>query len=148
MSAGHVVDASVGIKLYVAEPFAERARDLFMGQPASRLHVPGLFFGECANILWKYVRRFGMPLADARRIVPDLRALDLQRTPTIELIDDALDIALAYEITAYDACYVALAARLAIPLVTADEALVRKFASAAYDVRWLGSLALPPAPSS
>ncbi len=40
--------------------------------------------------------------------------------------------------TAYDAASVALAQRTALPLVTADEALVRRFDATGLDVRFLG----------
>ena len=55
-------------------------------------------------------------------------------------------IALAYDITAYDACYVALAQQLDAPLITADETLVRKLVGTAYDMRWLGNFPVPPLP--
>jgi len=43
-----------------------------------------------------------------------------------------------YEITAYDAAYVALSERLSLPLVTADERLVQHLAGTGLDVRFLG----------
>jgi len=46
-------------------------------------------------------------------------------------------VAVRYGSTAYDSAYVALARRLALPLVTADEALVQRFASTGVDVRSL-----------
>jgi len=52
-------------------------------------------------------------------------------------------IALAHDITAYVAVYVALSARLGAPLVTADERLARALAGAAFDVRWLGAWPIP-----
>ena len=41
-------------------------------------------------------------------------------------------------ITAYDAAYVALSRQLPLPLVTADESLVRSLEGSSLDVRWLG----------
>lgn len=93
------------------------------------------------------MRRLGHPLAAARQDLANLKAMGLRSISTAELVDEALEIALAHEVTAYDACYVALAQRLALPLITADEALVRKMATTPYAVRWLGDLALPPLPS-
>jgi len=136
-----VVDASVGIKLFLVEPLSDAAHALFTrlsDDPPARLYVPDLFFVECANILWKYVRRFGYPAADARQDIGDLVRLPLQRVSMAALAEDALTVAVEYGITAYDAAYVALAQRLDLPLVTADQTLVRRFAGVGLDVRFLG----------
>ena len=64
MTGDCVVDASVGIKLFVVEELSDAAHRLFRqltGYRPARFYVPDLFFVECANTLWKYVRRFGYP---------------------------------------------------------------------------------------
>lgn len=142
---GWVVDASAGIQLFVVEPLTEQVRKLFAplaGGATTRFFVPDLFYSECANILWKYVRRQDYPALSAQQDLADLQGLNLQSVSTADLVTEAFGIALAHQISAYDACYVALSRRVALPLVTADEALVRKVASARYDVRWLGALDL------
>jgi predicted nucleic acid-binding protein len=144
---GYVIDASVGIKLFVTEHLSERADALFAqltAQPPTRLYVPDLFYSECANVLWKYVRRFGYPRADAQQAVADLVSLNLRRVPALDLLTDALGIALSLNVTVYDASYLALADRLTAPLVTADESLARKLAGTHYDVRLLGTVPLSP----
>jgi len=136
-----VVDASVGIKLFLIEPLSERADALFdhlTDTPPARFYVPDLFFIECTNILRKYVRRFGYPADAAQRDVHDLARLPLQIVSTAALAEEALAIAVEYGATAYDSAYVALARRLSLPLVTADEALVDRFAEGDADVRFLG----------
>ncbi|TET54634.1 MAG: PIN domain-containing protein [Anaerolineales bacterium] len=146
MAAGNtafdcVVDASVGIKLFLIEPLSEQADSLFghlTDDPPSRLYVPDLFFVECANILWKYVRRHGFPEDAARQAVADLRRLSLRSVSTRMLCEAALALSVAHESTAYDSAYVALAAQLSLPLVTADEAMVRRFEHTGLDVRFLG----------
>ncbi len=123
-----VVDASVGIKLFVNEPGSEAANALFakLGeQPPVELFVPDLFYIECTNILLKYVRRFGRSLEDSKADVADLSMLALKATPTADLMEDALTLAAEWNLTAYDACYAALARRLDIPLITADGAMAR-----------------------
>lgn len=142
MSYDCVVDASVGIKLFLDEPLSERADALFdhlSDDPPALLHVPDLFFIECANILWKYVQYHGYPQEDALLDVIDLGGLNLRAVPTQELIEAALPIALNLGITAYDASYVALSQKLDLPLVTADEPLARRLAGSEFDVRWLGN---------
>jgi hypothetical protein len=56
--------------------------------------------------------------------------------PTAGLIAEALDIALTHDLTACDAAYVTLSARLGVPLITAHERLARALAGASLDVRW------------
>ena len=135
-----VVDASVAIKLFLLEPLSHRADalfDLLSNSPPARFYVPDLFFAECANILWKYVRHFGYSAKTAHQDLSDLLNLPFRVTPTADLVEDALELAVTHDITIYDAVYVALGQRLSLPLVTADEALVRRLADTGLDVRSL-----------
>ena len=136
-----VVDASVGIKLFLVEPLSDRADALFahlIDNPPSRFYVPDLFFIECTNILWKYVQRFGYSADVARQNIADLTRLPLQIVSTAALIEVALNLSLEHGSTAYDSAYIALTQQLSLPLVTADEALVRRFGNTSLDVRFLG----------
>ena len=113
-----VVDASVGIKLFVEEDYSDKVHSLFehlaLDIPAI-LYVPDLFYIECTNILLKYTRRFGRSLEDSRADLLDLGRLSLRVVPTAELMVDALLLAAQQKITAYDACYAVLASRLTYP---------------------------------
>jgi len=132
-----VVDASVGIKLLIAEDESDDVRDLFqrcIAQPDDCLFVPDLFFIECANILWKKVRRGELAAAFAADSLADLRELLLPSTPTSDLMEHALEIACAFNITAYDACYIALAAIKGIPLLTADAHLADVMKGSNHDI--------------
>lgn len=136
-----VVDASVGIKLFIDESLSDAAHALFsrLADDAQvRFFVPDLFYIECTNILWKYHLRYGLSADDASGAIAHLEQLRLQSVPTAHLMMDVLAIAVRYEITAYDAAYVALAQRLAVPLITADQALVRKLAETPFAVQQLG----------
>lgn len=144
MRDGWVVDASVGIKLFLEEDLSDAAEALFDEldrESPARLFVPDLFYVECSNILWKQVRRFGYPAARARQSIEELRELALVAFPSRELSASALDLALARGISAYDALYGALAERLGVPLVTADRPLIKKLEGGEIPVRWLGDLA-------
>ncbi|MFW6115953.1 MAG: type II toxin-antitoxin system VapC family toxin [Chloroflexota bacterium] len=146
-----VVDASVGIKLFLVEPLSQRADALFdhlAETPPARFYVPDLFFVECTNVLWKYVRRFGYPAGTAQRDVADLIRLPLQTVSTAALVEGALALAVEYGSTAYDSVYVALARRLSLPLITADERLAVRFADAEAEVRFLGDWPEGPVDSS
>lgn len=145
--AAYVLDASVAVKLFLPEPLAAEAKAIVnLGlDPTVRLHVPDLFYVERANIFWKQVQRGN---TTAPRVLADialLRTWALSRTPTFALADDALTIALAHTITAYDACYVALAQRLGVPLVTADQKLHNELAGTPLAPVWLGAWT-PPGP--
>jgi predicted nucleic acid-binding protein len=53
----YVVDASVGIKLFIDEPLSDIAHALFeklTEDPPVELFVPDLFYIECTNILVKW----------------------------------------------------------------------------------------------
>ena len=136
-----VVDASVGIKLFLVESLSDCADALFdhlKDDPPARFYVPDLFFVECANILWKYVRRFGYPAEAALQDISNLTGLPLRVASTATLAREALALAVEHSSTAYDAAYVCLAGRLSLPLVTADELLVRRFRGTDLDVCFLG----------
>ena len=144
-----VVDASVGVKLVLAETLSNEAHALFMHlakDPAARFFTPDLFDIECANVLWKQVRRFGCPLADAQLHLAILAALAVQRVPAPTLTADALTLAAMYGISAYDACYVAVAQRLGVPLITQTSSSAAAMAVIPSLVVDLRNLTIPPPP--
>src|SRR5512133_271003 len=110
-----VVDASVGIKLFINEEGSDTAHTIFeklTADPPAELFVPDLFYIECTNILLKYIRRYGRSLEDSKADVKDLNLLSLVSTSTADLMADALILANEKKLTAYDACYAVLAKRL------------------------------------
>lgn len=139
----YVVDASVGIKLFVDEEFSEHAHALFTylaADPPAELFVPDLFYIECTNVLLKYTRRFGRSLEDSQIDLIDLWRLALKPTSTVDLMENALLLASELNLSAYDACYAVLAKQLDIPLLTADQPLARKYGFALF----LGDLDIQP----
>lgn len=140
MSLDCVVDASVAIKLFLIEPLSDRADALFEHLTAAsppRFYAPDLLFLECANILWKYVHFFCYPYDAAQQDLADLINLPFHIVSSAELAADALEIAIAQGITAYDAVYVALSRRLSLPLITADQTLVHRLERSDFDIRFL-----------
>jgi len=130
-----VVDASVGIKLFVDEQFSEQAHALFShlaAEPPAELYVPDLFYMECTNILLKYMRRFGRSLDDSQADLADLNRLALKSTPTADLMEESLSLGSEKNLTAYDACYAVLAGQLDIPMITADKSLALAIESAIF----------------
>lgn len=132
--------AGVAIKLFVEEEGSAQADRLFSQSshtPPARFFVPDLFFIECANILWKYVHRFGCPVKNAGKDVVDLGTLALRTVSTADLITPALGLVLIYNITVYEVCHAALARQISLPLITADVMLVSKLAESEIDVLYL-----------
>lgn len=135
-----VVDASIAIKLFIEQEGSEQAGALFAElsvNPDSKLYVPELFYAECANVLWQCVRRANYPATEAKTSLGRLKTVGLQKVALSEWVSEALDIAIAHGISAYDACYVELAKRLEVPLVTADNKLIRALENTAYPVHSL-----------
>lgn len=133
-----VLDASVGIKLFVEEDISEDVqqliREALVDPDGVTLAVPDLFFIECANILWKRVKREEYQAGRAMDDLRDLHAMDLPTVSSAQLMERALAIACLHDISAYDAAYVALAERQGVPLLTADVKLVNKLTGSPFDV--------------
>ncbi|HYA39002.1 MAG TPA: type II toxin-antitoxin system VapC family toxin [Candidatus Methylomirabilis sp.] len=138
-----VVDASVAVKLFVPEALSVQAQTVFArfaAENGAELIVPDLFFIECANVFWKWVQRSAYSGKNAQEHLHDLATLGLTAIPTQILAHDALGIALTHKITAYDACYLAAASQLKLPLITADAKLATKVTKGSCEVMWLGDI--------
>jgi predicted nucleic acid-binding protein len=140
-SSGYVVDASAAIKLFIEDQLSERAYALFellTGDLPAVFYVPDLFFIECTNVLWKYVRLGGLSLDIAQENLTNLARLGLSVTSTADLMAESLELAHRHTISTYDACYAVLAGRCDVPLITADE----KLAQTLPGTIWLGDFDL------
>jgi predicted nucleic acid-binding protein len=117
-----VLDASALVELLLGtaegEAVARRIAD-----PELSLHVPHLVDLEVVQALRRYVREREIDASDARLMLGELRALDLQRHAHEPLLDRVW--ALRSNLTAYDAVYVALAEALDAVLVSCDRRLAR-----------------------
>ena len=127
-----VVDASVGLKWLLPEPFQVEAQRL--QHPNFQLHVPTLFDVEIANVLWKMVRRGDLARADADEILTRLPVFPLTRHPEAPLLAVALDVAVQAGRTVYDSLYLALAIQPGGRMVTADEKFRNALAATPWNV--------------
>ena len=117
-----VIDASVAIKWVVDEPGTTPALRL----SRHSLAAPDLLVAECANILWKKVRRKELSEAEASLAARLLARADIELVPMRPLLELATRTAVAIDHPASDCIYLALAEVRGCAFVTADKALVRK----------------------
>jgi predicted nucleic acid-binding protein len=118
-----VIDASVAIKWVVDEDGTEDALAL---RRRARLVGPDLLIAECANILWKKVKRRELWKDEALVAARLLQGAEIELLPTRSLLGAATRLAVELEHPAYDCLYLALAAENECQFVTADERLVSK----------------------
>ncbi len=126
--AGYVVDASVAVKWFIRErePNREVALNLRSRhiQGHTRMIVPELFLLEVPNAVKSGRRGTEEELDEVLKTLMDLDLQVERHSETVLRKTNA--VAWAYNMTWYDAVYVALAEILGFPCVTADEALLRK----------------------
>lgn len=135
-----VVDASVVVSLYVEEPVSDDARQALaaIGRANDRLHAPELLVIEIANALWKRVRRDDLPAAAAMTAIGQVAGAEIELHRLAELAPQALALGLAHGITAYDACYVALATRVGGTVLTGDRVLADRAEETGLPVQRIG----------
>ncbi len=138
----------MGIKWFIPDRLTPKVYQLFahLAIPKTEFFIPDLFYIETANIFWKYVRAGLYAAADVPADLATLKTFPLQAVSMAELMEEAVNIAIAYGISAYDASYVALSHRVSSPLLTLDQRLVNTLATAPYDVRLFTDFSIPPLP--
>jgi predicted nucleic acid-binding protein len=138
-----VIDANVLIKLYVPEVLSQKADSLFRDAENRRIDLiaPDLIYPETGNILWKKQRLKELSRPDVKEITEAILSLPLVVEPVKLLLPLAVDIAIGYNITVYDAAYVALATVYKTALITADKKLVDTLSKTILtkNLRWLGT---------
>lgn len=140
-----VVDTSVCIKQFIADPLTPKVNQLFdhFANPQTEIFVPDLFYIECANTFWKYVRAGMYTAAEVQADLVTLKAFPLRVVSTADLMADAVNIALAHGISANEASYVALSQQVSATLLTLDQKLVKALAATSYDVVSFNNFEVP-----
>jgi predicted nucleic acid-binding protein len=113
-----VVDASVAIKWFVPEIYADAARRLL--REGMTLLAPDLIWAEVANGLWRKWRDRELSAEAVQKILTDFRRFPLHIHSGESLYDVAWPVAQGSGRTFYDSLYLALAMSSGCLLVTAD----------------------------
>ncbi|MBX9254528.1 type II toxin-antitoxin system VapC family toxin [Desmonostoc muscorum CCALA 125] len=144
-----IVDASVAIKQFIPDdPLTPKVNQLFahLGNPRTEIFVPDLFYIECGNIIWKYVRARLYAVADMPADLATLKSFPLRVVSTADLMVDAVSIALAYGTSAYDGSYVALSQQVGATLLTLDGKLVKALSTSPYNICSFNDFQVPQLP--
>ena len=133
-----VVDASVVIPCFVPERFSTAARTWL--DAADTLLAPELLSLECANALWKKVRRKEITVTDARDALEHVLGGFIKLHSSSALARGALRWGCALDHPAYDCAYLALAETEQAELLTADRELVQRLLASGSSVHahWVG----------
>jgi predicted nucleic acid-binding protein len=118
-----VIDASIAVKWVVEEDGTPEALAL---RQKAKLLAPELLVAECANILWKKVKRGELLKDEALLAAGLLQAAEFELLPTRNLFETALRISIEIDHPAYDCVYLASAVENKCHFVTADERFLRK----------------------
>ena len=138
-----VIDASVLIKFYVPEILSDRAERLLARVEKKEIDLlaPDLIYPEAGNILSKKQRLKELTRPEVEQITDAILLLPLKIEVSKSLLTVAVDIAIAYGMTVYDALYLSLAKVYETTMITADRKLVEALAKADLrdSITWLGS---------
>jgi predicted nucleic acid-binding protein len=138
-----VIDASVLIKFYIPEILSDKAEELLdrVEQGDMMLLAPDLIYPEAGNILWKKQRMKELTRPEVEEIADAIISLPLKIEASKPFLSLAMDIAIAYRITVYDAIYISMARVYEIKMMTADRKLLDAVAKTDLKecVAWLGS---------
>lgn len=136
----YVIDSSVLVKWFIPELHKKHA--LLLRDPTFELYAPDLMKLEVANVLIKKVRRKELDITEALLIKSDLKQLPIKLYGWKLLIDDAWLIAHETYCALYDCLYVALAVKLDIQFITADQRLYTGLQNTPYKdfIYWIEEL--------
>jgi len=114
-----IVDASVAAKWFIPEEHRDAA--LLALAESNQLHAPDFLLLEIDNTICKWIRQGIIDSYEGSDLREALRDYPIRFYPFKPLLDSAYAVANQTGRSVYDSLYVALAAVLGIPLVTADK---------------------------
>lgn len=115
-----VIDASALVELLTHTPLSDKIDKIVDG---AELIAPDVLNPEVLQSLRRLERAGRLTSSRASLAVAQLSRSEIQRVPTVGLMHEAWS--LRANVSAYDACYVALARAFDCPLLTIDKRLTR-----------------------
>ncbi len=137
-----VVDASVLVKLYVAEEFSDQALALISDSVTSGRSIigPAHVLSEVTNAIRKQEHQGNLTASEAYRAVQQLMRLSISLVSVPEVYQEGLIFAREHGFRyAYDSMYAVLAKMMDAEFWTDDRVFLRDVADSAPWVRWIGN---------
>jgi predicted nucleic acid-binding protein len=136
----YVVDASVVVKWFLPEPYAEEARRL--RSQDLECAAPDLLLLEVPNVFWKHTIRGALDLATAQEAVKALGVAPIRLRTAESLFAHAFRLAIETRRSIYDCTYLSLAIQAGCPLVTADRRFYEAIKAGPFapHLLWVGDL--------
>ena len=120
-----VVDCSVAVAWYFDDEVDKDSERLLAAVLREGAIVPCLWRTEFVNVLVMAEKHRRITAAKRREIIRDAESLPISVDQTQPPLARLADLAAEYRLTAYDAAYLELAQRLALPLATQDRDLMK-----------------------
>lgn len=121
-----VLDCSIAIAWCFADEATPQTNDLLSQCAVEGALVPGLWHLEVANVLVNASRRSRISADDVLSRTALLGQLPIRTEPdALIFIPETIELACTSGLSAYDAAYLELAQRRALPLATLDKQLRR-----------------------
>lgn len=125
-----VLDASIAIAWVVPTQATAYSRRMRLQAKREPYHVPGIFAAEVTNVLVVLERRGILSEDGAQAAAGVLNRLNPVVHPLNLSVPELRELAKRYALTAYDACYLALAHELRLPVACGDRPLKAALAEA------------------
>ncbi len=125
-----ILDASVAIGWVVGRQATAYSRRLRLRAKREPYHAPTLWRSEVVNVIRSLTRRGAMSIEAGRTAIDILDRMQPVLHDTGLALSDLLDLAQRYSLTSYDACYLALALELRLPVACGDGPLQAAFKAA------------------
>lgn len=92
---------------------------------ANVIIAPDLFFSEVANAVWKYHRFEKLSLEECLKLKQRCFSMVDKSISAGDVIDEAFLLAVQFQHSVYDACYMVCARRFNASLLSSDQKLLR-----------------------